>query len=97
MNLLWVIAIGWLVLTGLVGFILMGIDKARAQDGGWRVPERTFFKLALIGGALGMLAGSSVFHHKAQKDSFIEIIVIMAVGWVIVLVGLKTQLGAPFG
>ena len=84
-------------MTGLVEFLLMGIDKARAQDGSRRIPEKTFFKLAIIGGAFGMLAGSSVFHHKTRKASFIGITVVMAVGWVIVLVGLEALLGAPFG
>ncbi len=97
MNPLWTAVIGWLVLSGFVGFLMMGIDKARAQDGSWRIPEKTFFRLAMIGGALGMLAGSSVFHHKTLKDSFLEIVLVIGVGWVIVLLGLERLLGPPLG
>ncbi len=97
MNPLWVVIIGWLVLTSFVGFLSMGIDKARAQDGSRRIPEKTFFKMAIIGGAIGILAGSTAFHHKTLKDSFIEIIAMAAIAWVIVLLALEVLLGTPFG
>jgi uncharacterized membrane protein YsdA (DUF1294 family) len=97
MNPLWTIIIGWLVLAGFIGFIMIGIDKARAQDGSWRIPEWALFRLALTGGALGILAGSSVFHHKTLKDSFLEIVLVIAVGWLVVLIGLERLLGPPLG
>jgi uncharacterized membrane protein YsdA (DUF1294 family) len=75
----------------------MGIDKARAQDWSWRVPESIFFRLAMVGGVFGIVAGSSVFHHKTVKGSFIGIILIIAVFWVVALVGLLKLLGPPFG
>ncbi len=95
MNLVWTLVIGWLVLSGFIGFVLMGVDKARAQDGSWRIPERTFFRLAAIGGAFGVVLGSGVFHHKTLKDSFIEIILVIAVIWAVVLVGLLRLIGPP--
>ena len=42
----WQLVIGWILLSGLAGFVLMGFDKNRARRGRWRVPERTFFTLA---------------------------------------------------
>jgi uncharacterized membrane protein YsdA (DUF1294 family) len=78
MNLVWELILGWLTISGFVGFILMGNDKARAQDGSWRIPERVFFRLAIVGGAFGIVAGSSVFHHKTLKDSFNEVVLIVA-------------------
>ena len=95
MNLVWTMIIGWLVLAGFVGFIMMGIDKARAQDHSWRLPERTFFKLAMAGGALGIVLGSSVFHHKTLKDSFTEIVLLIAIAWAVVLFWLQSLLGPP--
>ena len=59
----------------------MGFDKQRAREGGWRIPERTFFILALVGGAFGILLGSAAFHHKNRKGSFIGIVVICAALW----------------
>ena len=31
----------WLLLTGVVGFFAMGIDKSRAINGEWRISEKT--------------------------------------------------------
>ena len=91
----WTLVIGWLALTCFIGFILMGIDKARAQDGQWRIPERVFFRLALVGGAFGVVLGSGVFHHKTSKDSFLGVVLLITVAWVAVLLGLERLLGPP--
>jgi uncharacterized membrane protein YsdA (DUF1294 family) len=50
-----------------------------------RIPERVFFRLAKVGGAFGILLGSGVFHHKTRKDSFIEVVLLVAVVWVAAL------------
>ncbi|MDE1852971.1 MAG: DUF1294 domain-containing protein [Thaumarchaeota archaeon] len=91
----WELVLGWLVISSLAGFILMGIDKARARDGSWRIPERVFFELAVVGGAFGIVAGSSVFHHKTSKPSFIVTIIVIALIWVAALVELQDILGPP--
>jgi len=96
MNTIWDFAIGWLVFTGLVGFVLMGLDKHRARSAGWRIPERTFFTLALLGGAFGVLAGSSAFHHKNRKGSFMGVVLVCAALWVVGLVELARLIGLPF-
>ena len=45
----------WLVLVNVLNFALMGADKRRAKRDEWRVRERTFFVLALLGGTPGRL------------------------------------------
>jgi uncharacterized membrane protein YsdA (DUF1294 family) len=97
LNPIWTLTIGWIVISCLIGFVLMGVDKARAQRGSWRVSERIFFRLALLGGVFGIVVGSSVFHHKTLKGSFIGVILIIAIVWVVALVGLVELLGPPFG
>jgi len=97
LNVGWVIALGWLFILGLLGFTLMGFDKRRARTRGRRVPERTFYELALVGGALGIVAGAFVFHHKTAKPSFFLVVIIIAVGWIVLLNGLQTPLGPPLG
>lgn len=77
--------LGWLFVSGLAGFILMGVDKARAIDRAWRIPEVTFFTLALFGGAFGVLLGSSIFHHKTHKVSFMGVVILSAVLWLGIL------------
>jgi uncharacterized membrane protein YsdA (DUF1294 family) len=75
----------------------MGIDKARARDRSWRIPERVLFRLGAVGGVFGIIAGSGVFHHKTLKGSFIGVILIIAVVWIVALLGLLRLLGPPLG
>lgn len=51
-------------------FAMMGIDKSLAKRGAWRVPEKTLFLLALLGGALGGIIGMYFFRHKTRHASF---------------------------
>lgn len=62
-----------LAITGsmsLILFAVMGMDKAFAKRGAWRIPEKTLFLLALFGGALGGIAGMYFFRHKTKHASF---------------------------
>ena len=63
--------VGYLVLAGLCGFALMGIDKSRAKRHAWRIPEKTLFLASLLGGSIGTLAGMYVFHHKTRHWYFV--------------------------
>ncbi|MBC5730130.1 MULTISPECIES: DUF1294 domain-containing protein [Pseudoflavonifractor] len=67
---MWRAVLAALVLVNLVEFALMGWDKRRARRGEWRVRERTFFLLALLGGALGGIVGMQVFRHKTKHWYF---------------------------
>ena len=51
-------------------FVMMGIDKARARRGAWRISERTLFVFALLFGAAGGTAGMFLFHHKTKHWTF---------------------------
>lgn len=56
--------------VNLISFILMGIDKRKAIKKMWRIPERTFWGVSLLGGALGSLIGMNYFKHKTKHTSF---------------------------
>lgn len=60
----------WLALMSLALFFLMGIDKHRARRGRWRIPEKTLFLLALLGGGCGGWLGMRAFHHKTKHRTF---------------------------
>ena len=60
----------WLALMSLVLFVVMGADKCRAKAGSWRVPEKTLFLLALLGGAIGGVLGMRAFRHKTKHWTF---------------------------
>ena len=60
----------YLLLINLAGFAMMGIDKNRAKRGAWRIPEKTLFACALMGGSLGTTLGMSTFRHKTRHWYF---------------------------
>ena len=51
-------------------FVCMGVDKWKAINGRWRIPEKTLFSLALAGGSIGGILGMRVFRHKTRHNSF---------------------------
>lgn len=57
-------------LWNLFAFFLVRKDKQRARQRGWRVPERTFFQVSFLFGAVGVWLGMYVFRHKTQHLSF---------------------------
>lgn len=60
----------WCLALSLADFLLMGLDKRRARRGEWRVPEKWFFLLALLGGAPGAILGMYAFRHKTRHWYF---------------------------
>ena len=60
----------YLVLINLAAFMAFGIDKSRARHHAWRIPEKTLFLLAAVGGSIGALLGMFFFRHKTRHLSF---------------------------
>lgn len=60
----------YLLLLNMLTFAVYGADKRKAQKDKRRVPEKTLFLLAIIGGSLGALVGMRVFHHKTRHWYF---------------------------
>src|SRR5437899_6439487 len=75
----------WLLLTGVIGFFAMGIDKARAVNGEWRISAKTLFTMALVGGFWGVVLASELFHHKSSKLSFVVVVYGIMALWVFLL------------
>ena len=68
-------ALAWLLIVNLVTFFLFGIDKWKAKrkekkETVRRVPEKTLFLFAALGGSIGALLGMKVWHHKTLHKSF---------------------------
>ena len=60
----------YLLLVNLAAFLTFGADKRRAKRGRWRVPEKTLFALALLGGSVGAICGMKAFRHKTKHWYF---------------------------
>jgi len=60
----------YLLLINAAGFVLMLVDKFKAKKNLWRIPEKTLFLTAILGGSIGCLAGMYLVRHKTQHLSF---------------------------
>lgn len=59
------------LIMNALGFLSMGIDKARARKEKWRIREKTLFLIALLGGSIGSFAGMWIFRHKTRHWYFV--------------------------
>ena len=86
---LWQLLGLYILTVNLAGFLLMGVDKRRARRERWRIPEKTLFLPAVLGGAVGCMLGMRVFHHKTKHWYFrlgfpaLLLAQILLAGWLI--------------
>lgn len=78
----------YLLIVNIAAFFLMGIDKKKAQTGAWRIPEKTLFLPAILGGGVGAIAGMQLFRHKTRHRSFVIGMPLILLAWVILLAAL---------
>lgn len=60
----------WFVVMNVIGYVVMSEDKNKARKRRDRVPEKTLFLLAAMGGALGVLIAMYRKRHKTRHMSF---------------------------
>ena len=60
----------YLIIINIIGFFAMGIDKWKAKNNAWRIPENTLFAITALGGGIGTIAGMYMFRHKTKKAKF---------------------------
>ncbi len=65
------LCLGYVCLINATGFLLMGLDKWKAKHKKWRIAEKTFFLVSILGGSLGTWAGMYVFRHKTRHWYFV--------------------------
>lgn len=58
-------------LMSLITYAVYAADKAAAQHGRRRVPERTLHILSLLGGWPGALLAQQYLRHKSSKTRFL--------------------------
>ncbi|WP_339177595.1 DUF1294 domain-containing protein [Oceanobacillus sp. FSL W7-1293] len=60
----------YILIANMIGFYLMFKDKQKAKQRAYRIPERTFWLLAILGGSAGVYIGMQTFRHKTKHKSF---------------------------
>lgn len=73
----------YLGIINLIGFFAMFFDKQKAKRNKWRIPEKTLFLFALLGGSLGTTLGMHAFRHKTKHWYFrfgMPLILLLQVG-----------------
>lgn len=60
----------YLIIVNVLGLVLFGIDKWKAQHAQWRISEPTLLTVAAIGGSIGSWIGMKMWHHKTQHKKF---------------------------
>ena len=61
---------GYFLCMNLLALIFMYADKRLAQKRKWRIPEKTLFLFAVLGGSAGGGLGMYLFRHKTRKPLF---------------------------
>lgn len=62
--------IAYIIVVNIFTIILMRIDKQKAIKNQFRIPERTFFLLSILGGAVGTYIGMKAYRHKTKHGKF---------------------------
>ena len=65
------LVIGYFFIVNIIGFLLMGIDKKKAIQNQWRIPEKSLFLCSILGGSIGTWAGMYAFRHKTKHWYFV--------------------------
>lgn len=60
----------YLAAINVVTFLAYGLDKQKAKQNRWRIPEKVLLGLAALGGSVGAFIGMRAFHHKTKKLKF---------------------------
>ena len=63
--------IAYVIIINIIGLLSMFIDKYRAIKNTWRIPEKTLFLIAILGGSIGSNIGMRLFRHKTKHWYFV--------------------------
>lgn len=80
----------YFLLINAAGFLSMEFDKRKAIRHQWRVPEKTLFLMAILGGSIGSILGMYIFRHKTKHWYFVLGIPAILIVQIIIAVLLNT-------
>lgn len=82
----------YFLIVNLIAFILMGADKKKAKKNEYRIPEKTLFFFAFIGGFVGGILGMKHFRHKTKHKKFTTGFLLILILWIIAVALLLSRI-----
>lgn len=79
----------YLILINALSFLLMLVDKYKAQNNLWRIPERVLLTVAGIGGSFGCFVAMEICRHKTKHKKFTIGIPAMMVLHILIIIDLS--------
>ena len=90
------LVLGYWGVMNIVAAVAAFTDKRRSKKGGWRIPEKNLFTLALLGGSLGMFLMMKAIRHKTLHKRFMIGLPLLFLVQCGLFFFLLRQCGAPF-
>lgn len=83
---------GYVLVMTIIGFLSMYIDKRKAIKHQWRIPEKTLFIIALLGGSIGSNLGMTICRHKTKHWYFVIGMPVILILQIIIVIGVGLKL-----
>jgi len=83
----------YLAVINLIAVIITCYDKHCAKTDKWRIPEKTLFVVAALGGSIGMYITMKKIRHKTQHTSFMVGIPAIIIAQVIIALMVTRYVG----
>lgn len=80
-----------LVIWNIVTFSIYALDKSKAINHQYRIPEQTLLLIALLGGGIGAFSAAHLIRHKIRRRKFQIILPITAIMTASLIFGLLLQ------
>lgn len=80
----------YLIVINIIAFAMMGIDKRKAIKRRWRIPEKSLFLSAILGGSIGAIAGMQLFRHKTKHTKFVIGMPAILILQIVIIVAIST-------
>lgn len=77
----WRFAAAYAGLISVFSYVSYALDKQRARERGWRIPERSLHIPELLGGWPGAFLAQRRLRHKVSKLSYQVVFWFIVVGW----------------
>ena len=73
-----------LAFVSFLTYIVYGVDKRRAVEGKWRIPEKVLLSMSFLGGGVGGYLAMKTLRHKT-KHWYFYAINIWGIAWQVAL------------